>query len=354
MNKKYVEILTPLLAVLTALIIGGIIIQLNGVNAFEAYGQLFKSAFYQANPKAPFMSGLAKTLLTATPMIFVGLSVMIAFKAGLFNIGAQGQMIMGGVAAAVVGIYVKNAFLGDFVTAIIAAGIAGFLWASISGYLKAKFGVHEVISTIMLNYIAINLQNYLLNYPLKDPASQNVQTMKVLEPARLFLLAPSTKQKLNLGFILAIAAVILVWYFFGKTKQGYEMKAVGLNAGSAENAGIKIKKNIIFAMGLAGILAGIGGAERVLGGSAQYAYTELIMGELGFTGVAVSLLGKSNPIGVFIAAIFYASLEIGGQSLQSMRIPKEVVYIIQALIIIFVAGENLFRYMLSKRGGKKQ
>lgn len=206
----------------------------------------------------------------------------------------------------------------------------------------------------MLNYIAINLQNYLLNYPLKDPASQNVQTMKVLEPARLFLLAPSTKQKLNLGFILAIAAVILVWYFFGKTKQGYEMKAVGLNAGSAENAGIKIKKNIIFAMGLAGILAGIGGAERVLGGSAQYAYTELIMGELGFTGVAVSLLGKSNPIGVFIAAIFYASLEIGGQSLQSMRIPKEVVYIIQALIIIFVAGENLFRYMLSKRGGKKQ
>ena len=264
MNKKYVEILTPLLAVLTALIIGGIIIQLNGVNAFEAYGQLFKSAFYQANPKAPFMSGLAKTLLTATPMIFVGLSVMIAFKAGLFNIGAQGQMIMGGVAAAVVGIYVKNAFLGNFVTAIIAAGIAGFLWASISGYLKAKFGVHEVISTIMLNYIAINLQNYLLNYPLKDPASQNVQTMKVLEPARLFLLAPSTKQKLNLGFILAIAAVILVWYFFGKTKQGYEMKAVGLNAGSAENAGIKIKQNIIFAMGVAGILAGIGGAERVL------------------------------------------------------------------------------------------
>lgn len=354
MSKKYVEILTPLLAVLSALIIGGIIIQLNGVNAFQAYGQLFKSAFYQANPNSPFMSGLAKTLLTATPMIFVGLSVMIAFKAGLFNIGAQGQMIMGGLAAATVGVYVKNAIFGNFVVAMIAAGAAGFLWASISGYLKAKFGVHEVISTIMLNYIAINLQNYLLNYPLKDPLSQNVQTMKVLEWSRLLLLAPSTKQKLNLGFILAILSVLLVWYFFAKTKQGYEMKAVGLNAGSAENAGIKIKKNIILAMGLAGVLAGLGGSERVLGGSAQYAYTELIMGELGFTGVAVALLGKNNPIGVFIAAIFYASLEIGGQSLQSMRIPKEVVYIIQALIIIFVAGENLFRYMLSKRGGKKE
>ena len=353
MDKKYIEILTPILAVLAALLIGGIIIQLNGVNALEAYGQLFKSAFYQANPKAPFMSGLAKTLLTATPLIFVGLSVMLAFKAGLFNIGAQGQMIMGGMAAAVVGIYVKNGILGNFVVALIAAGIAGFLWAGIAGYLKAKFGVHEVISTIMLNYIAINLQNYLLNYPLKDPASQNVQTMKVLEPARLFLLAPSTKQKLNLGFILAIVAVILVWYFFSKTRQGYEMKAVGLNQGSSENAGIKIKKTLILAMGISGILAGLGGAERVLGGTAQYAYTELIMGDLGFTGVAVSLLGKSNPFGVFIAAIFYASLEIGGQSLQSMKLPKEVVSIIQALIIIFVAGENMFRMML-KRGGKKK
>ena len=133
------------------------------------------------------------------------------------------------------------------------------------------------------------------------------------------------------------------------------MTAVGLNSTAAENAGIKIKRNIILAMGLAGMLAGIGGAERVLGGSAQYTYTELIMGELGFTGVAVALLGKSNPIGVFVAAIFYASLEIGGQSLQSMKIAKEVVYIIQALIIIFVAGENLFRYILAKKkGGKKQ
>ena len=355
MSKKQVEIFAPIMAVLTALIIGGIIIQLNGVNPLAAYGQLFKSAFYQANPKAPFMSGLAKTLLTATPMIFAGLAVMMAFKAGLFNIGGQGQMIMGGLAAAVVGIYVKNVLFGNFVVAIIAAGIAGFLWAAIAGLLKAKFGVHEVISTIMLNYIAINLQNYLLNYPIKDPASQNVQTMKVWEPARLFLLAPGTKQKLNFGFILAIIAVIIVWYFFKKTKQGYEMTAVGLNSTAAENAGIKIKRNIILAMGLAGMLAGIGGAERVLGGSAQYTYTELIMGELGFTGVAVALLGKSNPIGVFVAAIFYASLEIGGQSLQSMKIAKEVVYIIQALIIIFVAGENLFRYILAKKkGGKKQ
>ena len=214
MSKKQIEVFAPIMAVLTALIIGGIIIQLNGVNPLAAYGQLFKSAFYQANPKAPFMSGLAKTLLTATPMIFAGLAVMMAFKAGLFNIGGQGQMIMGGLAAAVVGIYVKNVLFGNFVVAIIAAGIAGFLWAAIAGLLKAKFGVHEVISTIMLNYIAINLQNYLLNYPIKDPASQNVQTMKVWEPARLFLLAPGTKQKLNFGFILAIIAVIIVWYLF--------------------------------------------------------------------------------------------------------------------------------------------
>ena len=199
----------------------------------------------------------------------------------------------------------------------------------------------------------IELQNYLLNGPLKDKMSQNIQTAKVFEGTRLPLFfSEITKQKLNLGFILAILAVIGVYFFFKYFKKGFEMKAVGYSDTVAENAGISPKLITILAMGMAGGLAGMGGAERVLGGSAAYVYTDQIMSDIGFTGIAVALLGKNNPIGIFIAAIFYASLDIGGQILQSRHhIDKEIVIIIQALIIIFVAGERMFDFI--KKGKVK-
>ncbi|MFZ1300276.1 MAG: ABC transporter permease [Leptotrichiaceae bacterium] len=353
MTKKLREFLPSIMAVLLAMIIGGVIIMLKGANPFVVYKDMFVAAFYQAGPRSPFMSGLAKTLVAATPLIFAALAVMVSFKAGLFNIGAQGQMIAGGLAAATVGVTFHNYVLGNIFVAMVAAIIAGFLWAGIAGYLKAKFGVHEVISTIMLNYIMIELQNYLLNGPLKDKMSQNIQTAKVFEGTRLPLFfSEITKQKLNLGFILAILAVIGVYFFFKYFKKGFEMKAVGYSDTVAENAGISPKLITILAMGMAGGLAGMGGAERVLGGSAAYVYTDQIMSDIGFTGIAVALLGKNNPIGIFIAAIFYASLDIGGQILQSRHhIDKEIVIIIQALIIIFVAGERMFDFI--KKGKVK-
>ena len=351
MSKKFKEMMPSLIAVLIALIIGGIIMISKGVNPIFAYADMAKSAFYQTSPRSPFMSGLARTLLTATPLIFSALAAMVAFKAGLFNIGAQGQMIAGGLAATFWAVTFRNYVIGNLLIVLIVAMVAGFLWAGLAGYLKSKFGVNEVISTIMLNYIMIEVQNFLLNGILKDTTTQNTQSPRVFEGARLPLLfAKVTKQNLNFGFVIAILLTIGIFFFFKYFKKGYEIKAVGQSDTVAENAGINPKYIMFLAMGIAGACAGLGGAERVLGGASQYTYTELIMGDYGFTGLAVALLGKNNPFGILVAAIFYAALEVGGQMLQQRyQIDKDIVFIVQALIIIFVASENLFKFMLNKK-----
>ena len=335
-KNKIKDFLPSIIAVLIALIIGGMIMITKGVNPFTAYTDMMRAAFYQTSPRSPLFSGLAKTLFIATPLIFSALATMVAFKAGLFNIGMQGF---------------KNYVFGNVIVVIIVAIIAGFLWAGIAGLLRAKFGVSEVISTIMLNYIMIEVQNFLLNGPLKDPTSQNTQSPRIFEGARLPLLfAKITKQNLNFGFIIAILLTIGIFFFFKYFKKGYEIKAVGQSDTVAENAGINPRHIMFLAMGIAGACAGLGGAERVLGGASQYTYTELIMGDYGFTGLAVALLGKNNPFGILVAAIFYAALEVGGQMLQQRyQIDKDIVFIIQALIIIFVASENLFKFMLNKK-----
>ncbi len=354
MNKRLKEIMPSLMAIFIALIIGGIIMITKGVNPLSAYIDMAKSAFYQTSPRSPFLNGLAKTLLEATPLIFSALAAMVAFKAGLFNIGAQGQMIAGGLAATSWAIAFKDSFMGNLFIVLIVAMVAGFLWAGIAGFLKSKFGVNEVISTIMLNYIIVELQNFLLNGILKNPESGSTQSVRIAEGARLpSLFYNITKQRLNFGFILVILLVIIIHLFFKHFKKGYEIKAVGYSETVAENAGINPKKMMFLAMGIAGICAGLGGAERVLGGSAQYVYTETIMGDAGFTGLAVALLGKNNPFGILAAGIFYAALDVGGSTLQlKYQVDKEIVLIIQALIIIFVASENLFKLFLSKRKEK--
>ncbi|ACZ00985.1 ABC transporter permease [Streptobacillus moniliformis] len=359
-KKTFYSILPSLLSVMIALFVGALIMMSRGVNPIEAYVAMFKSSLYQSSPKFPF-NGLAKTLVYATPLMFSAIAVMVAFKAGLFNIGVQGQLVAGGLGAVISGTFITK-YLDSFgilniLICLFFAALFGFLWASLAGFLKSKYNIHEVISTIMLNYIMINLQRYLINPsngPLKDPTTNNNITKKVFEASRLPLFFyEQTKQNLNLGFILIIIIIIASYFFFEKTRLGYEIKAVGFNPTSSENAGINPKLIAFVAMGLAGAIAGLGGAERVLGGAAEYRYTDFIMADYGFTGLAIALLGKNNPIGIFFAAIFYASLEIGGQTLQrQFNIDKEIVFIIQALIIILVAAENLFKYLLNKRKGK--
>lgn len=345
MKNKVKDMLIPVLAVFIALIIGAGIIGYLGENPLNAYYYLFTGAFVGQR-------AIARTLLEATPMIFTGLSVLFAFKAGMFNIGGQGQVIMGGLIAAAVGAFVKNAGVSNVFVILILAGAAGFAWAAIAGFLKAKLGVHEVISTIMLNYIAMNFEQYALNYPLKagGPSGPSPQTPPVFESARLVQLMPHTREAFNVGFIVAILAVIAVWFIMEKTILGYEIKAVGNNPTAAENAGINVSWITALSLGIAGTLAALGGAERILGGVGQYTYRQGIMASYGFDGIAVALLGKNNPVGAVLAAILFASLRVGGRAMQfNTSVPSQIVIILQAIIILLIAAENMFKVLLERK-----
>ncbi|TDT72462.1 simple sugar transport system permease protein [Hypnocyclicus thermotrophus] len=344
MKNKLKELAIPFLSVLIALVIGGGVIIYLGENPLTAYGYLFGGAFGSDR-------GIARTMLEATPMIFSGLAIMFAYQAGMFNIGAQGQVVMGGLAAAAVGAFVNNHFINNVYVVVLIAAIAGFLWAAIAGYLKAKLGVHEVISTIMLNYIASNFEQYCLNYPLKEggPLGPTPQTPPVMEISRLPLLLPDSRVYLNVGFIIALVAVVVVWFIFNKTVFGYEIKAVGFNFTAAENAGINAKKILLLTLGISGLLAGLAGAERVLGGVGQYTYRQGLMAEYGFDGIAVALLGKNTPIGVLISAFLFATLRVGGRAMQfNTSIPSQIIIIIQAVIILLIASENMLSDLLKK------
>ncbi|MGL4404051.1 MAG: ABC transporter permease [Fusobacteriaceae bacterium] len=348
MNKKLENILIPVIAVVIALLIGAGIIAYLGENPMTAYYYLFTGAF--STQKA-----IARTLLEATPMIFTGLAVLFAFKGGMFNIGAQGQMIIAGVTAAGIGAFVSNTFINNVVVVLIIAALTGFAWAYIAGFLKARLGVHEVISTIMLNYIAMNLDQYLINYPLKQggPTGPNPQTPPVMEISRLSQLLPQTNEALNYGFIIALVAVVLVWFIFEKTVLGYEIKAVGHNPSASENAGINVKFIMAISMGLSGALAGLAGAERVLGGVGQYTYKQGLVATYGFDGIAVALLGKNSPWGALAAAILFAALRVGGRAMQfNTSVPSQIVMMIQAIIILLIAAENMFRFVIERKKGE--
>lgn len=360
-KKRYIlNIVVPILAVLLALIIGGIIILCRGGNPIEAYTALFVGAF--SNER-----NIAKTFLEATPLIFAGLSVLIAFKGGMFNIGTQGQMMMAGITAGILGGVLPNlvetnviassplySILSNIYVMFIICGAVGFFWAVIAGYLKAKFGVHEVISTIMLNYIALNFEQYCLNNNTLVPGG-NAQTPAVVESARFGKLL-DINVTLNYGFIISLIAVALVWFIFNKTTLGYKIRAVGSNPTAAENNGINVKLIMWLTLGISGFIAGIGGLERVAGGVGQYSYKGGLIATYGFDGIAVALLGKNNPVGALLASILFAALRIGGRAMQlKTNVPSEMVIMIQAIIILLIAAENMIRSWLEKssKGGKK-
>ena len=346
MHIKFKDIFISITMVFIALLIGAVIILMLNQNPIEAYSYMFKGAFVGKR-------AIAKTLLGATPLIFTGLSVAFAFKAGLFNIGAQGQIIAGGLVAGIVGAYANSIFVNNVFVVLLLAGIAGFLWAGIAGYLKARNGVHEVISTIMLNYIALCLEGYVLNSPLKADG-YIPQTPPIHTASRLLDLMPSTNVPLSFGFIIALIAVFVVWYVLKKTIFGYELKAVGLNPSASESVGINVNWKIILIMGLSGLLAGLGGGVRVAGGICQHSYLQGIMAEYGFDGIAVALLAKNHPVGVIASAILFSALRVGGQMMQFQTdIPSQIVMMIQAIIILLIAGENIFRYLLRRKKKNK-
>jgi general nucleoside transport system permease protein len=343
-------LLFPLLAVLAAFVLGGLIVLAIGDNPFTVYRLMLSSAFgiYDALGNFTF-DNWGYTLFYATPLIFTGLAVALAFKCGLLNIGAEGQLYAGAFAAAWVGItFAKLPGLVLVLLAMLAAMLMGAVWGAIPGLLKAKFGSHEVINTIMMNFIAVGLISYLTQRYYKapgDPIMQTVEIAKQAHLARVHAFFPPFPERipLNVAFLLALLAAFLVWLFLWRTKWGFEIRAVGSNPLAAEYGGISVQRQIVLAMALSGALAGMVGINEVLG--YRYRYYHDFSPGYGFTGIAVALLGRNHPVGIVLAAILFGALIRGGLFVDIFtdKVSKDLVQVLQAIIILFVAMEALFR-----------
>lgn len=335
--------LIPFLAILTAIVLGGIIIFSVGGNPFLAYAGLIQGSFGSAR-------ALSETTVWATPYIFAGLAVALAFKGGLFNIGAEGQLALGAVCTALIG-YALPEWLGiDIPTiihlplAIIVGMAAGAFWAAIVGFLKAYTGGHEVINTIMMNYIALNTISYLLNGPMKDRDPNNViaRTPLIAESARMPVIIDGLR--FHWGFVLALLAAFLVWWMLSKSTLGFEIRTVGLNPDAAKYAGINVKRIIVLTMALSGMLAGMAGALEVTG--LNYRHELGFSIGYGFDAIAIALLGKSHPLGVVLAAILFAAMRNGATRMQFLtQLPIDLISMLQALILLFVAADAIIRYI---------
>lgn len=380
------NIMVPVLAVLTGLIFGALLIILSNDAAIEAwrnfasapaeafakswqavqtgYGALFAGSFGRpADLGAGFQlyltSGktadlykalypLTESLSVATPYIFAGLAVAIGFRAGLFNIGAEGQFLMGALGSAYLGYSITG--LPWFVhlpLALFGGAAAGAVWGAIPGYLKARFGAHEVVNTIMMNWIAFRLSDWLLLGPMKAsgyrPLTPNVEATAELPR---FLPDPA---RFNWGFPLALLFAVLVWWFLFKTTLGFEIRAVGANPDAAKYAGISVTRNFVFVMTLSGALAGLAGAAQVLG--IDHWVGQGFSAGYGFDSIALALLGKSHPLGVVLSALLFGFLRGGATTMQSLaRIPIHIISVIQGMVIIFVAAPAIIRGIYRIRG----
>ena len=339
----------PLVAVLAAFLIGAIVVLLIGDDPILTYRLLIGSAL-------SWPDGIGYTLFYATPLIFTGLSVAVAFRCGLLNIGAEGQLYIAAFATAWVGITFANLSPWLLVPlACLTAMTAGAVWGGIPGVLKAKFGAHEVINTIMLNFIAVALASYFTQYHYKAAGDPIMQTVPIGENAHIarigdFFPAIPARIPLNVSFFLALLACALVYVFLWKTKWGYEIRATGANPSAAEYGGISTAKQIIVAMSVSGALAGMVAISDVLG--YRYRYYDGFSVGYGFTGIAVALLGRNHPVGVLLSALLFGALIRGGLFVDIFtdKVSKDLVLVLQAVVILFVAAEALFRGPFGKFG----
>ncbi|HPO05006.1 MAG TPA: ABC transporter permease, partial [Bacillota bacterium] len=347
---------SSVVAISAGLLFGFIILLIsNAPQAFDGFIIILKGGFSTG------AKGMGQVLYFATPLILTGLSVGFAFKTGLFNIGAAGQFIMGAFAAVYIG--VKCAFIPapfHWMAALLAAAVVGGLWALIPGVLKAYLNVHEVISTIMMNYIGMYFANFMVKatvYDSKKALSMNVAESAVLPKAGLDKVfynpigssGAVDLSTVNCGIYIAVGVAVIMYIVLNKTTFGYELKACGFNRNASKYAGINEKRSIVFSMVIAGALSGLGGGLLYLSGaSGRHIKAVDVLAVEGFNGIPVALLGLSNPIGIIFSAIFISYITLGGNYLQTLDFVPEIIDIIIACIIYFSAFALLFRNMLPR------
>ncbi|MBQ3104384.1 MAG: ABC transporter permease [Lachnospiraceae bacterium] len=343
-NILETNVLYTLIAIVIGFVIGALFLAVAGISPGAAYAKLIDGVF--GRPKY-----LVWTMVYGSPLIFTGLSVAFSLRTGVFNIGAEGQFVVGSLAACAVGILVQAPPVIHALLCILAAALAGFLWSYLVGLMKVKRGIHEVLSYIMFNWIAFYLSNYMVNTELLHKEGDGEATKNVLDSARILfpegILKVLDCSGANWGFLLAIITAVAMWIIIEKTTLGYRLKAVGFNKEAAKFGGINADKSILTALGISGALAGVGGAVQLLGMGArisQFAGQE----GYGFQGITVALIAGSNPIGCIFSGIFYGAMKYGGSKLTMVGAPEEVIDIIMGCVIIFIAISQVFKALFKK------
>ena len=354
--RRIIDItLMPILAVFTAMVIGGIIIVITdaavyaqfregGIMAglaatwntvYVAYAALFSGALGDAG-------AISESLVASTPYILTGLAVAVGFRGGLFNIGAEGQLLVAAGVAVVIGYSFDLPAFIHLPFAVLGGVLAGALYGSIPGYLKAKTGAHEVINTIMMNYIAILFFSWAFTGPLRRPGGDAPVTAEILPSA--YLPRIFADHRLHWGFILALIVDFLVWWLLFKTTLGFEIRTAGANPNAARYGGIKITRVLVITMAISGGLAGLAGVGEVLG--LNHFLADGFSAGYGFDAIALALLGKSHPLGVVLAALLFGTLRNGATRMQSIAsIPIDIISVVQALVIVFVAAPDIVRWI---------
>ncbi|MEG0215600.1 MAG: ABC transporter permease [Hungatella sp.] len=340
---KLKEISFPLASILVALILGAMIMSAMGYDVGKAYMSLLKGAFGSKN-------SIAETLIQTTPLIFTALSYAIALRCGLINLGAEGQLYIGAICGSIAGAHIQGLPPVLHIVLVLFCGfLGGALWGLIVAVLKMRFGASELITTIMLNYIAMEIVSYCVtNAPFKDMTPGAAPRMpSVVEAVKLPIILSQTR--LHAGILLALLAVAVYYIFMWKTTRGYEMRVIGQNPNAGRYSGMNIPVNSLLAMFIAGGFAGLGGIINIIG--LQYFLTEGFSNNFGFSGVAVALLGGCHPIGIVISGILFGALNAGGVKMQLLaKVPSASIYMIQGMIIIFAVSRELFIWF--GKGGK--
>ncbi|RPI87915.1 MAG: ABC transporter permease [Chloroflexi bacterium] len=343
--NRIFEAFLPLLAVPVALIFGAIMLAALGANPLEAYRSLFVGAFGG-------LSSITQTLVIATPLLLVGLGVVIAFRGGVINIGGEGQLIIGALAATAVALSLPTLPGWILIPLCLLSGfIGGSVWGGIPGVLKAKLKVNEILSTVMMNAIAIQLSNFLLRGPMIDPAEIEAGTriaQSALLPHQVWLERLIPRTLLHAGAILALVMAVLVYIFLWRTTIGYRIRAVGLNPNASKYAGIRVPFYQALSLVLGGAFAGLAGAVEVLG--VQHRMLEGLSGGYGFSGIVAALFGNLHPLGAIPASIFFGGLLVGGDQMQrTVQVPSALIDTLLGLIVLLVVGSKIWSLRRARR-----
>jgi simple sugar transport system permease protein len=340
---QIVDALLPVIATLAALAVGAVMLLILGANPIRAYGALLEGAFGSGN-------ALAETVVKAVPLLLVGLGICIAFRANVINIGGEGQMIVGALLATLVGLSLPS-WPGWVVIplAVFAGFLGGAVWGAIPGALKAYFSVNEILSTVMMNAIAVQLMNFLLRGPMQDPAQAELaskipQTAPLAQAFRLPRLVPT---RLHLGALLAVVLAFLVYILLWRTTLGYRLRAVGQNPYASRYGGIRVRRQIVIALLLSGAFAGLAGAIQVYGLNYRMITDGSATGftaSAGFNGIVAALFGQLHPIGTIPASFFFGALIVGANRLQRvMQVPSAYILALNGLVVIFVVSSEIWR-----------